>query len=370
MARKKILLAVCGMSPQIVTETLFALVTQKNWIPDEVHLLSTAEGCERARMELLHPDRAYFESFCREWLDEGQYIKFDESCLHTFQRDGKPMTDIRDLEDSAQVADQIAQQVWALTQDDTTEIHASIAGGRKSMGFLLGYAMSLYGRPQDRLSHVLVSEGYEGLTGKDGFYYPTRASKIINDRNGKPWDASKARVDLHEIPILHLNHRLPKSMRQAPASFSSLVEIMNLENEQANIDIVWKDEPRSKRSGELFCQGVSVKLSPANLAFYTFVADQSKAHGLVDLRELTQEQFFKIKQFAMDPLEVEQYRAEHARQYADYQNGDQSFVSDRKNEIKEALVATFGALASRYEIKTLRKKGSYIEVDDIEIKGW
>ena len=38
------------------------------------------------------------------------------------------------------------------------------------MGFYLGYALSLYGRTQDRLSHVLVSSPYEsrayyGLTG-------------------------------------------------------------------------------------------------------------------------------------------------------------------------------------------------------------
>jgi CRISPR-associated protein (TIGR02584 family) len=34
----------------------------------------------------------------------------------------------------------------------------SIAGGRKTMGFYAGYALSLYGRAQDRMSHVLVEE--------------------------------------------------------------------------------------------------------------------------------------------------------------------------------------------------------------------
>lgn len=37
------------------------------------------------------------------------------------------------------------------------------------MGFFVGYALSLFGRAQDRLSHVLVSDPFESLT---DFYYP------------------------------------------------------------------------------------------------------------------------------------------------------------------------------------------------------
>lgn len=371
MSKKKILLAVCGMSPQIVTETLYALVVNKQWIPDEVRLLSTAEGCQRASMELLHPDRAHFAAFCQEWLPEGQQIHFDESCLYTFAHEDQALEDIRTLEDSAWVADQIARQVWALTRDDDTEIHASIAGGRKTMGFLLGYAMSLYGRSQDRLSHVLVSEGYEGLTGKDGFYYPTRASRIINDRNGKPWDTSLATVDLHEIPILHLRHRLPKNMQQQPASFSSLVEVMNLDGEAAQIDIIWKDAPGSKKVGELFCQGIKVEMSELNLAFYTYVVAQSQAEGLAVLAQINQVDFLKIKQFALDYLQISEGADElHRQQYADYQAGDMAFVRDRKNEVNTALTARLGALGSRYQIKTRRNKGSYVEVENVTITGW
>ena len=43
------------------------------------------------------------------------------------------------------------------------------------MGYYLGYALSLFGRSQDRLSHVLVSDGYEG---HPEFYYPSKNSKV------------------------------------------------------------------------------------------------------------------------------------------------------------------------------------------------
>jgi CRISPR-associated protein (TIGR02584 family) len=50
-------------------------------------------------------------------------------------------------------------------------LHVSIAGGRKTMGFYAGYALSLYGRAQDRMSHVLVDEKFEkGIN----FYYPSK----------------------------------------------------------------------------------------------------------------------------------------------------------------------------------------------------
>ena len=44
------------------------------------------------------------------------------------------------------IADAITALVRALTADPGSAVHASIAGGRKTMGFYLGYALSLFGR--------------------------------------------------------------------------------------------------------------------------------------------------------------------------------------------------------------------------------
>ena len=208
---KKILLVVSGMSPQVVTETLFALVNRDThpWIPDEICLLSTSEGCRRAREELLSTGRDMFGKFCREYIAPEQVIKFDQSCIHAFQSDDHIVDDIRDLKDSALVADVIAKTVWTLTQEDHTEIHASIAGGRKSMGFLLGYSISLYGRPQDRLSHVLVSEGFEDCR---DFYFKPKIPVSIKDRAGNELNTDDCVIGLAEIPILHLRGKLPKKM--------------------------------------------------------------------------------------------------------------------------------------------------------------
>ncbi len=63
--------------------------------------------------------------------------------------------------DNAAVADFITEEVREITADPNASLHVSIAGGRKTMGFYVGYALSLFGRAQDRLSHVLVPPAFE-----------------------------------------------------------------------------------------------------------------------------------------------------------------------------------------------------------------
>jgi CRISPR-associated protein (TIGR02584 family) len=48
---RRILLAVTGLSPQIVTETLYALGVKGSpvWVPTEVRIITTRWGAEQAR---------------------------------------------------------------------------------------------------------------------------------------------------------------------------------------------------------------------------------------------------------------------------------------------------------------------------------
>ena len=66
---RRILLAVTGLSPQIVTETLYALAVGQDtpWIPDEIHLITSCEGAERARLSLLDPAAGQFHALCRDY---------------------------------------------------------------------------------------------------------------------------------------------------------------------------------------------------------------------------------------------------------------------------------------------------------------
>ena len=177
---RRILLMVTGRTPQVVTETLFALTQTRRppFVPTEVRLITTAEGAADARLSLLSETPGWFHALCRDYGLTG--IRFTAEMIEELHDDqGRPLPDIRSCTENDRAADQIVERVRALTEDPEAALHVSLAGGRKTMGYYLGYALSLFGRIQDRLSHVLVSAPYE--SNRD-FYYPTPDSRIIYTR--------------------------------------------------------------------------------------------------------------------------------------------------------------------------------------------
>src|SRR5437867_2500290 len=189
---RRVLLAVTGLSPQVVTETVYALTQELEpaFVPTEVHLLTTAEGAERARLTLLSDEPGWFHRLRRDYgLPE---MEFSEDTIHVLKAvDGTPISDIRTREENERLADTLTETIRELTADPNCALHVSIAGGRKTMGFYAGYALSFFGRPQDQLSHVLVSAPYES---NDQFFYPTPYQHVIYTRppDNRPLDARQA----------------------------------------------------------------------------------------------------------------------------------------------------------------------------------
>ena len=65
----RILLTVTGRTPQVVTETLYALACrpgpgERRFVPTEIHLITTAEGAQDARIALLDPKDGWFQRLC------------------------------------------------------------------------------------------------------------------------------------------------------------------------------------------------------------------------------------------------------------------------------------------------------------------
>ncbi len=261
--RRRILLAVTGLSPQIVTETLYALAVTREpaFVPTEAVLMTTAEGAERARLSLLSDDPGWFARLLRDYALPS--IAFGADRIHVLRdADGAPIPDIRRLADNEAAADLITEQVRTFTADPDCALHVSIAGGRKTMGFYAGYALSLFGRAQDRLSHVLVSDPYESSW---DFFYPTPYHRVISTRDNKLADTAEAQVTLAEIPFLRLREGLPRRLLQGVATFGESVEAAQraLEPPELVIDLAGQ---RIRAGGEL------VSLTPSVLAFYSLMA--------------------------------------------------------------------------------------------------
>lgn len=217
---RRILLAVTGLSPQIVTETLYALAHGGGFVPTEIHLLTTQEGARLAKAALLHPNGGQFHALLADYPQLGRPV-FDDSHIHIIAAtDGTPLDDIRGPDENAAAADAITALVATLTHDERAALHVSIAGGRKTMGFYLGYAFSLFARPQDRLSHVLVSPPFES---HPEFFFPPATPRRLATRDGRHIDTAEAVVTLAEIPVVRLRHGLPQALQAGRASFNETV---------------------------------------------------------------------------------------------------------------------------------------------------
>lgn len=266
-----ILLAVTGMSPQIVTETLYALAVARTtpWLPNEIHLISTARGAAQARLNLLSDSPGWFHRLCRDYALPP--IRFSADHIHVLaDAQGQPLEDIRTPQDNEAAADFITERVRELSRDPASTLHASIAGGRKTMGFYLGYAMSLYGRPQDRLSHVLVSAPFEG---HPDFYYPTPEEQVIQAaREGRrlTLDARDAEVSLADIPFVRLREGLPRRLLEGQARFSQSVQAAQQALQPAELEI-------NLAKGSIRAGGAVFSMPPADLAFYAMLARRARA---------------------------------------------------------------------------------------------
>lgn len=104
------------------------------------------------------------------------------------------------------------------------------------MGFFMGYAMSLWGRPQDKLSHVLISAPFES---RPEFFYPTPTPHVIPARapGQDPLDASTAKVWLGDIPFVRLRKLLPASITGQNSGFAQAVSAANRALDQVELEI-------------------------------------------------------------------------------------------------------------------------------------
>jgi CRISPR-associated protein (TIGR02584 family) len=223
---RNILLCVAGMTPQIITETLYVLTQEQGERVDEIRVITTLAGQERIIRTLLDSACGKFFEFCRDFGIESASVRFDQTSIAPVQTaDGRTLEDIRLRADNERAADRICEIVRELTSRPETRIHASAAGGRKTMGIYLASAMQLFGRRQDALSHVLVNEPFEN---HPDFFYPPPQPRLLElkDRQGQvigQVSTADARIELADIPFVRLRGVLDDWLNELPGSYGALV---------------------------------------------------------------------------------------------------------------------------------------------------
>lgn len=344
---RRIFVAVVGMTPQIVTETLYALLQEKGETPTEIHLITTSNARNRAMRDLLDSQTGQFHAFCRDFNRCGQ-IKFDASMIHVIKdADGNEIPDIRTPEENTAAADLVTNLIRTFAEDEDSQIWVSLAGGRKTMSFFVGYALSLFGREQDSLSHVLVSEPFEN---NRDFFYPTQSPKVIYSASGEPLDVSEAQVMLADIPLVRLRNGLPDALVTGRAGYGATVKA-------AQREVAPAPSLRFDRSRRVvFCGGTEVSMTPLLFAVYWWMAERRKA-GLEPCRPGTDcaaEDFLKVYGQVVGVYSAD---FEHASVALKRPEDFLPYFQEKRTRINSRLKSALGAREARlYQVKSLRSR--------------
>lgn len=260
---------VSGRTPQIITETLFFFVAKHRppIRPDEIHVLTTTEGKDLICKQLLASRTGHFSRFCRDYRLDPRTIRFGEETVEVL-RDarGTSLTDIRTDADNGAAADHIMAKIRSLTVDPRSRLYASMAGGRKTMGLYLGLALQFYGRPQDRLTHVLVSP--PELENHPAFFYPPpKRGSFATSRGAIP--SQTATITVAEVPLILLGHKLPVLRDRTDLSYVALVA-----QSQQEVDLLITPTPLmiDQLRRQLCVGDTSIPLSGLEFALYSLVA--------------------------------------------------------------------------------------------------
>mgnify|MGYP001405780248 CR=1 FL=1 len=222
------LLAVTGLSPAIVTETVWALAQEKKRVlPERVVFITTFVGAEKIQQQLFSRLPAFGGKTAWEALRAALKAKDHELIAEAPRVIGQAnrktgtfdgLADIVTREQNDLAAAFILEQVRQVVTNPDTHLVASIAGGRKTMGALLHAAVTLIGRETDRLTHVLVDAPYETMP---GFFFPGQPGPALKDREGKDHPPAIAGVHLADVPFVPLRNRF-EDIQDFPGSFDGL----------------------------------------------------------------------------------------------------------------------------------------------------
>jgi len=270
--RSPVLVALGGTSPAVLTETLYALAREQEPVfPERIIVITTSRG------------RKLFETF---FFDNGTWLEFKntmkkqygnavdnklrfgpiDDCIRVIpalSRD-RVLEDIQDLDDNLAVAEFLLEVLRGFCEDDTIDLYASIAGGRKTMGALLVSVMTLIGRANDRILHVLVNGPWERIP---GFLYPGCPGVFFDPETGKSLNSRDAGLSLVDVPFIPMRYAFEQELKWTRGGYSKIIEL--LRKQVINLARNFEYECDLK-SGILLLNGIPLCCSHMEFVFYAY----------------------------------------------------------------------------------------------------
>lgn len=275
---KNILVAVSGLTPQVISETLYCLAVQRKTKIDEIYVITTTEGKRNIeeyyflnrktnKREGPYSLKEEIDRMCTKHKIEKPIFNIRQNVIAATEENVK-LHDVKTDRENKLFPNAITKLIKHLSEDERSILYCSLSGGRKTMSAYMGFALSLYAREGDMLFHVLASKEFEA-TGK---FYPER-------KNNKD-------LVLSEVPFIRLRPLLRDKTEYKNITYTEIIEKTQEELESIREDGIIIDINKcliSYRSKKL-------KIPPIQLALYLFfVEHKRKGNSSINIRELDKE---------------------------------------------------------------------------------
>ena len=288
---RTVLIASTGLSPAVLTETIWALAQESpSIIPDEVIVITTKTGKSQIEKQLFGADEIWQQlrhAILGEHADDDPRLDFDNTpdrikvVHHRVGSRRQPLDELATPEQNTAFADAIANELWTHASKPDVSIIASLAGGFKTMSALMLSTMQLLANPGDRITHVLIGEGYD--TTDPLFFFPKQKNqKLTHKITKRPLVAASAakHIQLINVPVIPLRRWFADALNCKPPSYDTLVHssIKLIQNRLGDVTLELGPKTLGPEEKDFWMRLNSIehRLSPQRYAYLRFFAEEAK----------------------------------------------------------------------------------------------
>lgn len=284
--KKIALVAILGISPAVLTEAIWALAHQKDKpvVPDEILILTTGVGKKNLDAQIqIGKQNGVWASLLRDLSAEG--IRVNGKLRHRVELfkgdDDNPIEDLPTEESNLRAADKMMKELREFTDDDGYVVYGLLAGGRKTMTALFFSCMCLLGRRDDRIYHVLITDGYENRL-EPPFCYPQKGvvhcGKIRNPKAGRKGaqalidarlKSEDCRINLFSVPFVYMGEWCQAKCKGRRLSYSSLIAAVR---DSMDAELMPDIRVDFADNGGLWLDDAKVKLSESEFMLFVELA--------------------------------------------------------------------------------------------------
>jgi CRISPR-associated protein (TIGR02584 family) len=268
-----VLLSLVGTAPAVLSETVWALATQEvPVIPDKIIVMTTSTGAVKIKEKLFEQGhwQRMLKALEQKGLPVAGRLRFGPigASIRVFadSTQSRELDDIRTAEDNEAVAEFFMETIRSFVENDSIRLIVSIAGGRKTTSALLYSVMSLLGRAEDQIQHILVDDHW---IFQHDFMYPGCDGVFIDRDTGNSLSSADAKLQLVDVPFVPLRYLFEGDLQRSAGSFVELINQVRARTINVTDDLVVQ---LLTNSGEFNVSGQVVSLSPNEFLFYLYFA--------------------------------------------------------------------------------------------------